>query len=329
MGPVLTLFGRDMRPYADTADVDLDLAYGEGENDWTLRTSATPVVGGFVGVLGTPYGGPVDGVTVARSDGVRTATWRGRTWTGLLASHVLEPDPGADHLVVSGDAHHVIAALVGRMGLGGVFHAPGAASGLEVPRTELPRYCDGYDGVGRALAAAGAVLRVVTGGDGVTLRAERLRAPDEVVADGTDYSVGTDGACVNHLVALGKGEGAQRLVAHWYADRAGNVSKVQSLFGPDEVAQVYDRSNADAGQLDADARERLEGLQVAATCSVGPGGAAADVGDVVTARDEGYGIVASATVAKVICKIRDGQMCVECETGEGARVARAAGMRGW
>ena len=106
----LILYDDSGHATAAVTDYDLDLAYGvgdnstnsaegNGENDFTLSIhhGVMPDRGWSFAIDGTPYGGVVDSLTDELKNGTSNLTWKGRSWQGVLASRVLQPDKGQDH----------------------------------------------------------------------------------------------------------------------------------------------------------------------------------------------------------------------------------------
>jgi hypothetical protein len=153
-------------------DYKLDLAFGEDENDFELTVPAGDhcCSGGFdVYIEGTEYGGVVDDV---QSDtAAQEVTYTGRTWHGLLNSKVLEPDAGADYLVLSGEANQVLRALIARIGLADLFEASAADSGLIIKSYQMNRYISAYDGIRKMLTTVAGKLRFTFTGGKVILAA--------------------------------------------------------------------------------------------------------------------------------------------------------------
>ena len=325
MEPILTIYDADMRPRADVLDYELDMAYGVDENDFTLTVNepARPVVHGYIGILGTELGGVVDSVRSTRDGSTRRAVYSGRTWHGMMGGKVLCPDPGADHVTVEGEAGSVLASLIDRMGLSGVIRAR-TGSRLHVPRTDLDRFCTGWEGVRKALSAAGARLSLTLDGSRIVAEAVPVSTFTDDAGGAVGFDAKSDRRPVNHLVGLGSGELRDRVVTHWYADADGNVSKAQSLFGPDERAEVYDYSNAELAELDEKTRAKLAEMQGTSTASVEVEDADAGIGDTVTAHDDELGVEVSAEVTKIIAKVKNGVLAVERDTGDTARAVRLA-----
>lgn len=78
---------------------NLDLAYGEDENNFELTTVTGNNVcksGFYIYAEGTDYGGIIDSIEVKTSS--NSLSYKGRTWHGILGSKILEPDSGQNHL---------------------------------------------------------------------------------------------------------------------------------------------------------------------------------------------------------------------------------------
>ena len=305
----------------------LDLAFGSGENDFELTVpDRYPVMqGSVVAAIGTEYGGIVDGVrSVTGSD---TVTYKGRTWHGVLAGRVLEPDPGKAYLTVSGEANGVLGMLLSRVGLTGLMAASPAHSGISVGTYQFDRYTDAYTGIRKMLRRSGARLGIEWDGDRAILSAVKV----ETVALDTDRNpvdVELDGRPVNHLVCLGKGELEERTVVHFYADTSGIISKQKTLTGVDEVAEVYDYSSADDEELESKGRERLQAMQDASKAELTDLDALGDragVGDVFTAFDPRTGVTVTTPVTKKIVRVKPSGVEVEYVTGEGSGSLRSHG----
>lgn len=325
MEPVLTLYDEEFRAYADVADFSLDLAFGADENDFTLTVygDAQPVPRGYIGIVGTEYGGVVDSVQSKRDGSTRSATYSGRTWHGMLDSKVLCPDSGHDYLEVEGAAGDVLAALVDRMGLGGILHA--GSGGAYIKKARVDRYATGWAAICKLMDSVGCRCALTLDGASVEAEAVPVRSVMDDAGGAVGFDAKRDYRPVNHLIGLGSGELAQRVVTHWYADANGSVSQTQTLFREDERAAVYDYNNAELPELDEKTREKLVEMQASSTASVEVEEAEVGIGDTVIAHDDALGVEVSATVSKVVVKCKDGRLTVEHETGNGARAVSLTG----
>lgn len=302
-------------------DYTLDCAWGKEENDFELVASGASTIdaGAYIYIDGSECGGVVDAMEDQLTAGVSTLTYSGRTWHGVLANKILEPDRGRDYLTVSGTASTVIGSLISRVGLDGVFDAVDSptAGAQTIKSYRFDRYADCYTGLQKMCEASGLKLRLAYASGRVNIWAEPVaHYGDAIDSDFIDFDATRTWRKPNHLIGLGKGEGAGRTVVHWYADAKGNVSQTQSLRGVDEITQVYDYSNAETAELNQKTCEKLQDLQSEGEVKVTvheDSGIVFDVGDTVTARDNLTGITVNATISKKIVKVSGGVMSVDYE----------------
>ena len=314
---VLVVHDQELGDVRELSDFTLDLAFGSDENAFELECDAAyaPEEGQFVFIDGTEYGGVVDEASYeAGRDASGTVTCKGRTWHGILAGKRLLPDDGSARLSVDGKAGEVLASLVARMGLSDLFSA--ASDNTAVSFT-FDRFCDGYSGL-RALAKAnGRKVAMRRKGGKVELSLPpAVDYANKVDSDLLDFTLTSVYRCVNHLVCAGTGELEERAVVHFYADAAGNVSHTQTLFGVDEIAALYDYSNADEEELEEEGRKKLEEYHTQGSVEVeAHDDIDVDVGDVISARDNAHGRTVTSEVAKKIVKVSRGVATYSYEVG--------------
>lgn len=298
-------------------EFELDLAFGSDENALKLEARAgdAPEEGQFVFIDGTEYGGVIDQASYeAGREATGSILCKGRTWHGILAGKRLLPDSGSGYLSVSGKAGEVLASLVGRMGLSGLFSA--APDDTAVSYT-FERFCDGYSGLKAMAEANGRKVAMRLRGGKVELSLPpAVDYANKVDSDLLDFKLTSVHRCVNHLVCAGTGELEERAVVHFYADAAGNVSHTQTLFGVDEITALYDYSNADEEKLEEEGRKKLQEYQTQGSVEVeAHDDIDVDVGDVISARDNARGRTITATVAKKIVKVSRGVATYSYEVG--------------
>lgn len=302
-------------------DFTLDCAWGKEENDFELVVSGASTIdaGAYIYVDGSECGGVVDAMEDQLTAGVSTLTYSGRTWHGVLANKILEPDRGRDYLTVSGTASTVIGSLISRVGLDGVFDAVDSptAGAQTIKSYRFDRYTDCYTGLRKMCEASGLKLRLAYASGRVNIWAEPVaHYGDSIDSDLIDFDATRTWRKPNHLIGLGKGDLAARVVVHWYADAKGTVSQTQSLRGVDEITQVYDYSSAETAELNTKTKEKLQDLQSEGDVRVtvrDDANVVFDVGDTVTARDNLTGITVNATISKKIVKVSGGVMSVDYE----------------
>ena len=299
---------------------ELDLSFGANENDFALKVDEKNhccEAGYFIYAQGTEYGGIIDAVTSDTATG--EVTYSGRTWHGILNSKVLEPDAGQDYLTVQGEANAVLASLVARCGLDGLFSVSTEDSGITLPNYAMNRYISAYDGIRKMLQTVNAKLLMHYGLSGVSLSVAPVvdHTQSGLDSDVVDFSAKKTKGKVNHLICLGSGELKDRTVLHLYADADGNISKTQSLFGVNEYTEVYDYSGVeDVEELEKGGRDRLKALlqQDELSVSIDDTSNLFDIGDIVGAHDNVTGVSVAVPIAQKIVTIQDGIQDVSYST---------------
>lgn len=296
-----------------------DLSFGAAENDFEIvigTSEAKLEYGAYIYMEGTEYGGIVDAKkTKTNSESV---TYTGRTWHGILNSKVIEPDPGDDYFIVSGDANDVLSALIERMELSDLFTAKDVAAGIDIAKYQFHRYCKGYDGIVDMLSENNAKLKIEWENRCVKISAIPLNDYSDYPVDGdiATLTVEQHDKKVNHLVCLGGGELSERVVIHLYANQNGDIVDEQYYTGLDEIAETYDYANSE--NLRADGIKKLKELRDNDKAEIKlpeDGELTYDIGDIVQASDVNTGVVATASVTQKIVKINNGTISIDYKTG--------------
>lgn len=304
-------------------DYTLDLAIGADENDFELVVATDHHCCGpncLAYIEGTEYGGIIDGMSVATKDD--KLTYRGRTWHGILASKILEPDTGEDYLVVSGEANAAIGTLLERASLSDIFTAASEDSGLIIDGYAMNRYIDAYAGIVKMLGEVGGKLLFSFQNGMVTLKAAPIAdysQTEEFDSDLVEMTVERIYNPVNHMVCLGKGELADRQVVHLYSDAAGNAGVTQFFFGLEEIADVYENTNAESlEELTRGGTERLreQAAEGKARLDITADSVTYDIGDIVGARENITGTLIREKITKKIVTINRGTINIEYKVGE-------------
>lgn len=314
--------------YTDKDHVDVgvmppftfDLAYGSDENDFELAISSDDhccEAGCLAYIEGTEYGGIIDDLKV--DTGNKEITYTGRTWHGILASKILEPDAGEDYLTVTGEANSVVASLVSRMELTDLFDVSAENSGLHISSYKMNRYIDGYQGIRKMLATvSGKLLFRWHSGKVVLSVVPAKDYSDELDSDKVDMLIRKKYSPVNHLICLGKGELAERTVINLYADAAGNISEVQTFAGMKERTDVYDNSAAESDEdLREKGKERFRELLAEGSVEIALDDESDiyDIDDIVGSTEQITGIRVTAKIVKKIISIRNNQISIEHKLG--------------
>lgn len=301
----------------------LDLSFGtdENENDFEITLGKSePVLedGAIIYIEGTEYGGMVSGMRSSSADEVRTHM--GRTWHGIINDKVICPDPGEDYLVVSGEANALIGEIISRLRLGGLFKARASSSGINIDRYQFTRYVRGYDGLRAMLSSASGKLKMAWSGTSMELYAEPLVDYTDQPVDGDEATLTVEryGKKVNHLICLGSGNLAERMVLHLYIDQFGRIGTTQYYTDLEEIAEIYDYSSAASlEELREYGIKQMEALRnndkVELTAYEGSG-LEYDIGDIIGGTDNTTGNTASAAVTQKIVTIKNGVVSINYKT---------------
>lgn len=300
-----------------------DLSFGADENDFELVLGAnepTLEYGAFVYCDGTEYGGIIDARKTSTNG--ETVTYKGRTWHGIINSKVVQPDSGEDYYIVSGDANALLAAMVERLGLTGLFVADESDSGIAIADYKFHRYCKAYDGIRDMLGDNGAKLMIKWEGRTVVLSALPIvdYSAEPVDGDMAVLTVERYEKKVNHLIGLGAGELAEREVIHLYVNQAGEIGDTQAYFGLDEIAETYDFSSvATSDELLSYSKKQLKELRDNDTAEIAfaSNELSYDIGDIVGAEDIKSGVTVTAAVTQKIVSIANGTLSIDYKTGKG------------
>lgn len=309
---LLTVSLPDGTDVAGSEDYVLDLSFGDSGNTFEVYAPELPLKPGcLISIDGTEYGGIIDSASDTLSGGFSSTTWSGRTWHGILATKILVPD--GDYINIAATPKDAIVEVISRANLGSMFK-PGESSSRVRITCQLPRFCDAYTALRKIADAAGSRLKIQRA-DGKTLVwLEPNKEAKSLDSDVLDYKSKTSFHPVNHLICAGKGELANRTVLHFYADKKGNVSRTQTLFGNDEVAMFYDYNNAEDGELAKEGAKKLKELQAQSSVDVTVhDGLDLQIDDVVVAENQDTGRRTQATIGKKVVKVANGVMSVSYE----------------
>lgn len=307
-------------------DYTLDMAFGTDENNFECEVSASNNVceaGFYLYMEGTEYGGIIDSINVDTED--ESVTYKGRTWHGILDSKVLEPDSGADYLVVSGEANTVLSTLITRMGLGAMFTVSSEDSGVNISSYKMNRYISGFAGILKMLKANGAKLNVIFKNGFVELSAEPFvdySKDEQFDTDQISFTIQKNYKPVNHVICLGQGELKDRRVIHLYADGVGNISGKQTFTGVDEVTEIFEYPNAESDEeLIEGGVEIIKASWASDTIEFDfeTDDESFDINDVIGAVEFTTGTEVKAHITKKIIKIKDYTTAISysCESGVG------------
>lgn len=280
-------------------DMRFDVDFGDESNTFELTLPADSGVrvedGALVYVEGTEYGGR------ATKPGVRTAkgelVYGGRSWHGLLEERHVCPAAGQDYFSVSGEANGCIATVLDALEDGGLFAASEADTKASLSYNG--RYAGAWSFIRRMLATAGMRPALSYERGVVTVSAVPTRIWD---TGAIDVEMDEERLPKNHLICLGKGELRNRTRIDLYADREGNVSQTQTIFGIDYRDDVYEYTNAEADELLKAGIEKLQDLQHESRSDLSVGYESPEdsygIGDTLYKMDDVTGVSASLVIGQ-------------------------------
>lgn len=279
----------------------------------------------FIYIPGTEYGGIIGQVlTDTTLDYVEL---KGHSWRGRLAKKVIEPPAGQDYKKVSGELHAVMKELIepafgGNEGTDSIFYVPDTDTGVTVNNYQFDRYCTLLDGITKMLKSKGYKLQIYfrrNAGEPGKVFIEAVPIVDysseiELSKDcQLNYTMEDIRDGVNHLVVTGKGELQDRNVLHLYVQKNGSIGKTQYYTGLDEIAEVYENTSTETGELEETSREKLQELMNKQTfkMDVASLGLDVNIGDIVGGRDYLTGMYMSKPVENITYSLTNG---VEAKT---------------
>lgn len=301
-------------------DYTFDLAYGVDENDFELTVTTDNNVCSddyFVYIENTEYGGIVDSIEVNTEQ--KTIKYKGRTFHGILDKKIIMPNSGADYYTVSGDLNTIIAGLITRYSLSGLFKASTNKT-INISSYNFNRYVSVYEGLRKMLASVNYKLALTFKDGFVELSAVPISVYGEdegLDSDQVNFLIRKTYNPVNHLVCLGQGELRNRTVIHLYLNPSGQVVKTQYYTGLQEVVETYDEPNVESSdELEKRGKERLlkqntSSVEVSLNNTYN-----FDIGDKITAYDVTTDISVQRTINKKVVTIKNDLLTIDYSVGE-------------
>lgn len=269
-------------------------------------------------IPGTEYGGLIEDISSDTSS--KEIVLRGSTWRGLLKKKVVQPPSGQTNLILNGELNHVLAELLEDR-FDGLLVVPETDTGITVKNWAVDRYVTLHDAMQKLADAYGCRLQIQyaepEGLEYGYVTVEAAKVTDyskelEYSQDGNvKLSVRDHRGGINHLICIGKGEGAERTVIHLYVQQDGTVGSKRYYTGKEEREAVYEFSSAEDDELEAEGTEKLLDLKNYKSVEMSIDDGAPELGDIIA----GYESVTDTRVAKPIIgkilKMQDGRTEIE------------------
>ena len=272
----------------------------------------------------TEYGGISDGLGVETDAG--ELLFRGRNWRGILSSRIIQPPPGQDYKIVSGNLSDIASQLIQENGLSGLFSAE--KTEIQVNSFKFDRYTDMYSGLIKLAYSCGKVISL-TSCTGKSSKECRLETVKVSFIDRIDYSSDVEYSghdinfriykgihTVNHMICLGQGELKDRMVAHLYVDADGDIVEKQYYVGIDEWVEIYENTSAATlEELKQGGANRLGELLNIDSVEVTAPDINLKIGDVIGGREEVTGISVRREIVNIIADINDDGISFDYKVG--------------
>ena len=275
-------------------------------------------------IPGTEYGGIYKHLESETKDG--SVAVGGYTWRGMLQNQILCPPSGSNYARDTGELNAVIAARVSTA-LPGLFEGSSESTGVTVTSYRYNRYCTLYDGLKDMLKSVGYKMRITYSQERGKVIVDAVPIVDysnqiEYSSDmNANYSMTIDKMGVNHLICLGQGELKNRTVVHLYSDVNGVISRTQTQFGEDEVADVYDYAGAELDDLIQSGTDTLKDKTSKNEFSIDLETVQdVAVGDIVGSRDYITGNAMTAPITTKVVKWQSGFESIEYQLSEDVTV---------
>lgn len=314
--------GEEIRVLED-CECDFDLG---STNDFELRFDRSDWKGdiedGFlIYAPGTEYGGVVKRIGSVTLENVIKIG--GYTWRGRLQKKVIEPPSGQAYLKVSGDLNTVIGNLIDSE-FDGLIVANSESAGVSVSNYQFNRYCTLLDGLAAMCASKGYRLEIAYDSADACCYVGAVPAVDysaviELSDDsGLNFTTSTIKDGINHLICLGSGELEERLVVHLYVQQDGTIGDTQYYTGLDELADVYDFSQAEETELRQGGEDYLKNItnEDSFSAEVSHLDFNVAVGDIIGGRDYITGDYCKAPITGKIYKYESGEESISYTIGE-------------
>lgn len=292
---------------------EYDFEIGDDENTFLvtcLRSEwETIYEGSRIYIPDTEYGGIFKKLQTNTKNG--TISCGGFTWRGMLQNKIICPPTGEDYATDTGELNSIIRSRVSSA-LPNLFDGSTESTGIEVTY-QYNRYVSLYEGLKAMLKSVGYKMRISYDMDTGKVIVDAVPIVDyspeiEYSSDmNANYYMTKEGMGVNHLICLGQGELAERVVVDLYVDENGDISQTQTYFDEDEITQIYDYAGASRDDLIQSGTDQLKNIRnhnsfridLESTKDV-------EIGDIVGGRDYTSGMRMTAPITTKIVRWRNG-----------------------
>lgn len=313
--------------YLDTFDsLDIQVSDSSEVNDNTFELVMAPEtweehpieIGHRVFYQDSEYGGIVEGIRYDSADG-GAVTITGLTWRGMLGLKAVRPPDGVQYIQCVGSLATVLSELIDDR-FDGFIVAEEERAAIQVNRRS--RHINLYKLIQLLLKDSGSKLHVVYDGAKVIIGVRPRTDYSEEILLNTDYGLtyvatASDLDMINHVMALGGGEGLSRLVLDFWRLEDGTIITdpldARRPRGLLEKDYIYDYPNAEEEKdLIEGAHEKLKDLVRVRSIEINAedAGLDLDIGDIVACADPITKLGTKAPIERQVVTIEDGARMV-------------------
>lgn len=319
-------YRNDLLALSDTAALDAELNDGDRDFRLTIYDDVDPGIqeGYTVYIPDSEIGGVITGMETDSS--VKTTTFTGKCFRGMLSQKIIEPPSGADFKTVSGELNTVLTGLINNE-FSGILMASEESTGQNVS-FQFDRYCTLLDGINKMLDSVGYRLNIVylngeSAANGYAeVSAVRVHDYSDEIELSQNYNLTfkyKKTAGYNHIIAAGKGDLKDRVIVHMYADANGTISAAKTFSGAEERTYFHDYPSADnAATLRESAIDKLKEIRSEESMEMKIERLQeinVNIGDIVGGRDYKTGKSMTAKVSNIIAKVAQGELTKEYKVG--------------
>lgn len=279
------------------------------------------VKGEHVYVDGTEFGGIIDTITIDTEE--KITKLNGRTWRGMLGSHILKPPSGKAYYQLSNitlrNAVNQLITLLNGSGTA-VFSVPANANTPTITSYNFERYTDYYTGIMKLVASENYKLKLRKEGKKIMVYLEPITDytnADAFTSDRFDFVLSST-TPVNHIVGLGAGQLTERYVVDRYAWPDGTIHSTAwdaEYASTKEVAIVWEDNNLSNEELVAKVESKLKEYQETDTLKIKAHNLEADLGDKFTAEEVTTGVSITQFVTNKIVTINNTDVRIQYKVG--------------
>lgn len=292
---------------------EYDFEVGDDQNTFLvtcLRGEWEPITDGSrIYIPDTEFGGLFKQLKTDTKKG--TISCGGYTWRGMLQNRILRPASGDDYATDSGELNTILRRRVTEA-FPDLFEGSSDSTGIEVTY-QYNRYVTLYEGLKAMLKSVGYKMKISYDMSNGKVKVEAVPIMDysaqiEYSSDmNANYYMTKTGMGVNHLICLGQGELANRVVVDLYMDANGNISQTQTYFNENEITEVYDYAGASRDDLIQSGMEQLKAKKNQNSFRIDlESEIDVEIGDIVGGRDYTSGMRMTAPITTKIVKWRNG-----------------------